>query len=453
MKINILFNALLLISCILPSRSGAQYDTLYKRTPQGFLDLNPERHIRRMKKDSLFGYYNYQTKQWVIEPKYTRAEAEYQQYLAVRSGDREGIIDKKGNVIVPVEYDDVDKPVTLRSMPPGPDSICFPGFIVRKNHLYGFYNTQGVLVLPLEWESASWINDTLLLVSKSSVQCLFNARMEKIFEGHFEEGNFLKESGTDTYPKRFFYARSPETGRMGLLDLHGRVVLPFEFNRFVWAYKNFICAETEDSMLTIYNAQGKQLFPAGYSMIFRLDIPYFMARDGNTNKVGILDTTGRVIVPFNYNNCSEVGWNAPYFRVRNASEIWAVFDINGHQLTDMIFTELQWSGQVLLGRTSDKKWHFLDKNGQFFGQPFDNCDIKTLGIVITSNTAEAAFCSLDGRLLTDFRYKYAKIYSSMKAGAQLAKEKGVPNGKWIIGNARRADGKEVFIDNEGGEHL
>jgi len=41
----------------------------------------------------------------------------------------------------------------------------------------------------------------------------------------------------------------------------------------------------------------------------------------------------------------------------------------------------------------------------------------------------------------------------MKAGVQPAKELNVLNGKWIIGNARRSDGKQVFIDNEGKEHL
>ncbi len=93
---------------------------------------------------------------------YDEVSGFYDGYSWVRVGEKYGIIDRKGKIILPIEYDNSG----TRSM----EYLYSEGlFMVEKDGKFGFVDTRGKVVIPLVYQSAQQCTEGLIPVQRDGM--------------------------------------------------------------------------------------------------------------------------------------------------------------------------------------------------------------------------------------------------------------------------------------------
>lgn len=91
-------------------------------------------------------------------------------YATVSDGKKFGLIDVKGNLVVPIQYDEVN---TFSN--PYPDRA-----LVRKDSLYGLCDKSGKEVLPCEYSEIGTPSSGVMLVKKGKEQMYVDLNGKKV---------------------------------------------------------------------------------------------------------------------------------------------------------------------------------------------------------------------------------------------------------------------------------
>ena len=115
-----------------------------------------------------------------------------------------GLIDKAGNIVIPLEYSRIDRPGDQDWENPGVDFIR-----VRIDNKYGFMDMEGKVIVPCEYNFLGPISDGLIIVQNAeNAWVVYNEsggvvisvdKLERIGFGNDgvidNEGNFLVPFG------------------------------------------------------------------------------------------------------------------------------------------------------------------------------------------------------------------------------------------------------------------
>ena len=191
------------------------------------------------------------------------------QYACVKLKDKWGIIDEKGNVVVPVEYQEA-YPLLIKDL-----------FAVRKgvNHLIwslGVVNSQGDTIIPFEYKLiGSW---------GEFIVCYKHASVPHPSNGHWDPGrSFVYEYN---FKNAVWYNSSIEK------IYEGEVVS---------AENSFLIVE-KNGLLGLINRYGVQSLPFEYDEIHCVNQNRIIVRkgEGKTWKFGVLDDKAYIVIPFEY---------------------------------------------------------------------------------------------------------------------------------------------------------
>jgi hypothetical protein len=93
---------------------------------------------------------------------YDQVSGFFDGYSWVRVGNKYGIIDRKGNTVLPIEYDNSG----YRSM----EYLYSEGlFLIEKEGRYGYADTRGRIVIPIQYESAYECTEGLMPVQRDGM--------------------------------------------------------------------------------------------------------------------------------------------------------------------------------------------------------------------------------------------------------------------------------------------
>ena len=169
--------------------------------------------------------------------------------------DQYGLINLKGEFIVPLgAYDDIKMPYSN-----GDNTL----YTVVKNNKYGFIDTKGRVVIPLMYDYAQIFEEGLVSVSKK--------------------------------------------GKFGMIDRQNQTIIPFEYED-IDLLNNLNSEDTNQSLLfsaklknnyALINQSNQKITDFEYDTISAI---YFtdLLVVGKQGKVGVIDNTGKLIVPINY---------------------------------------------------------------------------------------------------------------------------------------------------------
>ena len=214
----------------------------------------------------------------------------------VYSGDFIGVVNKKGDTILPVDYQWVE--------------ILNYGFIKAKNDfLYELYKYTGDTLLSIG-ENFNFIedfNDELAFVGREGKFGYINkhGNIKIPLKFSFKPSN-LKRKGYD-YNFHESYAKAYLKKGYGIIDTAQNIVVSFKYKDAM------ICSEgivglKEGTKWSYYNIEKKEKLPGAYSTIKPFKKGYGVVKEGKI--VQIVDTTGAVVLEEIWDNVQVCGNNS-----------------------------------------------------------------------------------------------------------------------------------------------
>jgi len=273
-------------------------------------------------------------------------------YTQVSKGGKAGIIDKTGKVLVPFQYDYIgsynDGLFSTRDM----------------RNKYGFIDSTGKVVIPFEYDEVniSWFSGGLAIVQKNS--------------------------------------------KWGAIDKTNKAVIPF-----VWEElsindgfdKGFVIAKKKGKPVLV-DKTGKEInLPAidTYKTITPVDNNRLIVED-NAGKVGMIDITGKVIVPLNYKYMSD--FNFGYAVVEGDSGRFLLDEKGKTYFEKSPYLNLNvLTSQLFYGNTAtDDNMYLFDINGKkIIEQGFGNIIPLADDLLLVNKDGVAWYINYKGEKIAD----------------------------------------------------
>jgi WG containing repeat len=208
-------------------------------------------------------------------------------------GEKElyGFVDKAGVEVIPAVYDDLEVSWFKNG-----------NAIVKKNGKYGSINKQNVVIIPFEYESINDFTSGITTAKKAGkwgvidtankVMVPFTMDYETVYE--FNSG----------------YAYVEKNDTKGYIDINGKQAFTdIKFSEaFPFGKDGYAVVCEKNGKRYLLNANGSTLFKGSvFNDINKLeDNTYLVTQD---SVQGIVDKTGKVLLPVNYTNILQLGNN------------------------------------------------------------------------------------------------------------------------------------------------
>jgi hypothetical protein len=282
-----------------------------------------------------------------------------------KSDNHWGFIDKNGKIQIEAKFDFVAQFDTL-------------GFtMVEIDRKAGIINKKGETIIPVAYELVKVLNNDIFMVKENGKWDLRNPSNELIIEnvggnvklltngyfafekidgfglGHIRKGILSDALYTDLeICSDTNFINVSLHGKKGLWNNNGKWILPIDFDKFEF-YSNHIIA-TKNSLLGIYTLSGNCIQPHQFNEIKELNNHFMLTKKGDIsylysankhellpfalenaeilgenirflttkNNYGLLDSTCTIIIDSIYKNITL--FNADLYRVENSSEKWGL---------------------------------------------------------------------------------------------------------------------------------
>ncbi|MDP8079960.1 WG repeat-containing protein [Phocoenobacter skyensis] len=313
-------------------------------------------------------------------------------FINVELNDKEGVIDKKGKLIIPIEYEDLNL-------------LGNKFFIVRETRsdgrfdeeYYGVFDTKGILLFPIEYEDISEIkinNHSLFILRKKDKEALVTPTgeviipfkphsIEQIKENYFllrgrDNNTFIKVMNNKPITTAIFDPISHYTSgatefsvydknKTGVIDYTGKIIIPLtEKFAYIYEFKNGLAKViSPEGRYGIIDKKGKIVIPMNYENI---ELPqYGLIIVTNKEKSGILNQQGELIVPLKYDAIKiEKRYLLTFNQIGRKKE-YSILKHNGEVIIKPTIDRLYTSvilGEPVFRIEKDGKWtlYDIDKN-------------------------------------------------------------------------------------------
>ncbi|THU41267.1 WG repeat-containing protein [Niastella caeni] len=326
-----------------------------------------------------FGLLEYYSKKKLTPFVFESISGFYESDLSiVRLNGKNGLMNTKGQIIVPCIYDDMNT-ITV-------DGIMY--YIVSKNGRFGVINAQNESIIPFEYDNISkqynanvYLEVTksgksglmnfvsrkevipvmydrihvqsanLVMVRKGNLNTLFNLTGEKALSNWYTQLDVINDNEL---------AIAELYGKKGLIGMDDRKIIPLEYdvlNRMRSGYASrslFIAAK--GGKYGLLGADGKVALPLQYDMIS--SISNDMICVSKNNKKGILMIDGKVVIPVEYDDLTD---GDKYFLVKKNNK-YGVIARDGNTILPVEYDALNrisiadsYNSPYLVGAKNGKK--------------------------------------------------------------------------------------------------
>jgi hypothetical protein len=383
------------------------------------------------------------------------------QYLAVEHASRNGLIDLKGRIIIPIRYKSVNEQ----------DDRYFS--ISSQTDLYGIYDIRsGLEMLPMKHSSIQYLGKDLFSVGfkknstgydyyyklyhaglkqyvnndvYSSLQSTTKGRI--IFSKNGKFGlltmlgypvpGFLVDELED-FPISKTLFRFKRGDRYGLVDTDGKIRLPAQYD-YIESYfeegeGDCGCGDGIDSDLYLCDNEddsgnnNTDNCKNGYGYVSRaLDYSAYqdnyLIKDGlaavsKNGRYGYVDSTGKLVIPCTYKT-------AGYFQHGYATVGTEKYSNNTQSDYEYDYKIIDRAGNVILDEyrisqfTQDPHLAIVEKDSQYAVFDFTQNKLITLSSAWTDHT----YLTYEGDDLFSFEYKENQVYTTIQNGMVYANNK------------------------------
>ena len=234
-----------------------------------------------------------------------------------------GFINEKGEEIIALKYENVGDfnegltffeknklrgyiDATGREVIPAQYNLAHPfkngKAIVAKDNLYGVIDKSGKIVIPLQYTSIIE-SDNYFVVNQN------------------KKAGILNTQGKTVVPIQYIAVRGPQSGVFmaandsnlyAMLSIDGKPLTPFKYNFVGWTPKDGLWyVQSAYNKHGYLDLKGNEVISTDiYSYVNSIpkDINFILARkttESGKEKYGVIDKTGKTVIPFDFNSLNE----------------------------------------------------------------------------------------------------------------------------------------------------
>jgi len=307
----------------------------------------------------------------------------------VNSTTKVGYIDNTGKEVIPVTYEDDYK-----------DDAFTNGLAkVKKNGLYGLVDKTGKLIVPCDYRSI----------------------------GTFSEG--------------IVEAYKPD-GKVGFINTKGKMVIPFQYNIFsilggVKCINGMIPIEGGNGKKGYIDKAGKIIVPLEYEIVRNFSDGLGMVKKIYNGKVSFVNTKGEIVIREKYDNATPFMDGLAYVNIGAKEKTlydglsggkWGVIDKTGKVIVPIVYDMIDEIKNgltiVAMGKYPNEKKGLINIDGKTI-LPVEYYDIKILKDRIIVNkvfTGDYAIFTYSGKQICDFNWHYYDIFPDFTEGLLRVQE-------------------------------
>lgn len=282
---------------------------------------------------------------WVYDNMETILVNEATNYIVSKAG-RFGILNSANEIVIPFEYDKIEASYRAR------------GFVsLTKNGKSGFMNmATRKLVIPSIYDQVYMVSADIIQVKKDSVYCLFKMDGEQLFANWYTRLEVSRDR--EVVLVNF-------NGKKGFVNMAEKATVPLIYDELNQIYGNFssgsLFIAIKDGKQGVIRADGKLHIPVIYNQIKYLTDYKVVVTKGN--KKGLFTDTGKQIIPIEYDaltNADGDGFGNTIIAVKNGK--YGMVDINGNSQIPCTYDKLQYLNSFLAIAVKNGKYGVVERN-------------------------------------------------------------------------------------------
>ena len=341
---------------------------------------------------------------------YDRMEQHFPSVIEVRQGSKIGLVAEDGQLLIPVEYEKIS-PVgkVILSKQAAENGLMEPinfeyrGAIVTKYDRRGFINKKGEIVLPVEHERLratanfnlpnEYIDIVGLIISKEGKFGIVDEAGQMVLPIKYDYINALKPLG---------FGELRINNKKGLYNKKLDVVVEPTFDEIVLLNEQYFAGKAVDSW-TIYSTENLEVIVSQVDGIYPFGNGYTRIKKGN--KWSAFSPEGKVILPFDYSGVDPFGRN-----ILLEKEGQRFIYNSNHELVPYDFsTVISWRNEKIKLQAAQKvggKYGFINDDGQFVIAPiYDEVRGFFNGVAIVQKDNFYGFIDTEGAFIQPIEYE------------------------------------------------
>lgn len=300
----------------------------------------------------------------------------------VQIGEGYGIIDRSGSIIVEPIYNDLGQ--------------FSEGLIyARKDSLYGYLDSLGYARIPMQFDEAFSFSGGRAKVKAKGFEYFIDAYATLLVPPVYEQVDFF----TDTL------LTFTEKELKGIMNRRGQVIVPAVYDH-VGELVNGRALVIRDEFAGYIDATGREIIPAVYDSYASLtqegDFSGDYVRVRKAGKYGVIDRSGKVIIPFQYDHLGRASSLIAYEKKGK----WGYMNVSGKAIILPVY-ELAESFSYGLGLVrTEAGFGAVDTTGKAI-IPAQYASLKRLDAshYIVSDGGKYSVFSTSGQLLAPIQYQ------------------------------------------------
>lgn len=292
--------------------------------------------------------------------------------VPARLNEKWGFIDMEGNWIIRPIFD---------SCEPFSEGMA----LISRNDQFGFINTRGDEIVLAAYEDAESFKNGIAIVFDGEKYGAVNRFGDKVIDskyddiGEFNDGiayaskknkyGYIDRNGFVIIPFMYDQAFSFENGvaiakqnkRFGAVDFNNKWLLPFEFDWIEPHFENSIIKVRKDNKFGIISLSMDTILSFEYDQIGRMDQQLILVV--KDDKVGYINPKGEIVVPLKYEtdpfilNWGEFDLGLARIKIKGKM---GIIDSTGKRVVPAIFQEIGEFDGVLYPVKKNGKWGYAD---------------------------------------------------------------------------------------------
>lgn len=273
----------------------------------------------------LFGFKSF-NEEWIVQAQFDMF-LEQRGYFIVSKKDKYGVVDYSGEIIIPVEYDNVEfmPEVTFDSYASfnGDDNSYINTsvfFVVTKRALKGIVNKNNKQIVPIEYDAVTASNNGYANLKKNDLYG-FADTLGNVFAPKYGYLNYFNIGGYSLFAQSDQSEIEYDKRQFGAINTKGEIIIPCEYNK-INNERNFdlIWVSNNDNM-GAYTYKGTKVLDLDFDTYDRVEFSADSVGIVTRNQqYGLVRFDGKllakakydkIILPNNTNpnyNCKIVAW-------------------------------------------------------------------------------------------------------------------------------------------------
>lgn len=322
-------------------------------------------------------------------------------YVTDAYGNRTiGMINKKGKIVVPVKYTDIE----YKDGGEIKVGVTSPSFETK----YGFLNKKGKMILPTKYDNVFGNYGKVSMVSR------------KMRDGKLKYGLASKDGKLDKtikyddiyYPENGFFKtalrKKDDSYRYGLFDSNGKEVLKCEYDAIgAFAYNNKLAIIEKKGKKGLINHKGKIVSPVKYTSVSVVEKGAIVGNESNGKgmKYGIINNDGKFLLKLGYDSIEEMP-NGLYLVRKKGKEGYV--DLKGKAIIPIKYDSIGyfWSDDYVIAEKAGKKGIINQKGKKTTDFIYDNI-VKTFegeGMNFAGIGEKIGYVSKKGEIIIPVEY-------------------------------------------------